>query len=119
MNKKLVSLQTLLGATLILLVIGAIGQLPAASTAIGMAVTNGGFQVDHSRVWGNTTLFDGSIIETATAPSQLQLNGGVQMRLAADTRATVHPRGLVLQSGSGQLESSAGFDVEARSLHIA
>jgi len=104
---------------LILLAIGAISRLPAAETAIGMAVANGSFQVDHSRVWGNTTLFDGSIIETTVTPSQLQLNGGVQMRLSSDSRATVYQRKLVLEAGYGQLESATDFEVEARSLHIS
>ncbi len=103
---------------MILLAIGAIGWLPAADTAIGMAVANGSFQVDHSRVWGNTTLFDGSIIETAKAPSQLQLNGGVQVRLSSDTRVQVYQRKLVLEAGYGQLESAADYEVEARSLRI-
>jgi hypothetical protein len=83
-----------------------------------MAVANGSFQVDHARVWGNTTLFDGSMIETATAPSQLQLNDGAKMRLSSDTRATIYQRKVVLEAGYGQLESAVDFEVEARSLHI-
>src|SRR6185295_14572584 len=67
---------------------GAATWLTAANGSIGIAVTNGGFQVDHARVSGNATLFDGSSVETAKAPSQLQLNDGVVMRLAADARAT-------------------------------
>lgn len=113
------SMLHLLGrAILILLAIGAVAWLPAADTAIGMAVTNGSFQVDHSRVWGNTTLFDGSIIETAKAPSQLQLNGGAQMRLSSDSRVRVYQRKLILESGYGQLESATDYEVEARSLRI-
>lgn len=112
------NLQLLVRATWILLAIGAISRLPAASAAIGMAVANGSFQVDHARVWGNTTLFDGSMIETATAPSQLQLNDGAKMRLSSDTRATIYQRKVVLEAGYGQLESAADFEVEARSLHI-
>ena len=118
MTTRISKLELLVRATLILLAIGAISRLPAAGTAIGMAVANGSFQVDHSRVWGNTTLFDGSIIQTASVPSQLQLNGGVQMRLASDTRVTVYQRRLVLEAGYGQLESGADFEVEARSLRI-
>ncbi|MBZ5624054.1 MAG: hypothetical protein LAQ69_35950 [Acidobacteriia bacterium] len=109
----------LVRATVVFAAIGTIGWLSAASTAIGMAVANGSFQVDHSQVWGNSTLFDGSTIETAMATSQLQLNGGVQMRLASNTRVTVYQRRLVLESGFGQLESAAGYEVEARSLRIS
>lgn len=119
MKTKLSILRPLVRATMILWVIGTISWLSAANTAIGMAVANGSFQIDHSRVWGNTTLFDGSIIETATASSQLQLNGGAQMRLASNTRATVYQNKLVLESGYGQLESAAGYEIEARSLRIS
>src|ERR1019366_5684258 len=77
-----------------------------------------GFQVDHSAVYGNGTLFEGSVIETAKASSQLQLTGGVQMRLAGESRAKVYQRRLVLEQGLGEMESAGGFEVEARSLHI-
>jgi hypothetical protein len=109
----------LVRSSLTLLVIGAIHFLIAAGAPIGIAVANGSFQVDHSKVWGNTTLFNGSIIETALTPSQLQLTGGVHMRLASDTRATVYQHKLVLESGYGQLESGTAFEIEARSLHIS
>lgn len=111
-------LRPLVGAALVLIVIGAFSRPCHASSAIGVAVTNGSFQVDHSRVWGNTTLFDGSLIETAAATSQLQLTGGVQMRLASNSRATVYRKRLVLESGFGQLESALGFEVDAGSLRI-
>src|ERR1019366_4205649 len=77
-----------------------------------------GFQVDHSAVYGNGTLFEGSVIETAKASSRLQLTGGVQMRLAGESRAKVYQRRLVLEQGLGEMESAGGFEVEARSLHI-
>src|ERR1035438_2502639 len=48
----------------ILLVLGGVAVLSAAGGAIGMAVANGSFQVDHSAVYGNGTLFDGSVVET-------------------------------------------------------
>jgi hypothetical protein len=119
MEKKFRLSQTLLVAASILMVSGTIGRLAAASAPIGMAVANGSFLVDHSRVWGNSTLFDGSIIETATAASDIQLTGGVAMRLAADSRAVVFQRKLVLESGYGQLQSSTPFEMEARSLRIS
>src|SRR5450432_4014543 len=119
MNTKLSILRPLVRAALIFLAVGTISWLCAASTAIGMAVANGSFQIDHSRVWGNTTLFSGSMIQTATASSQLQLNGGAQMRLAANTRATVYKDKIVLESGYGQLESAGGYEVDALSLRIS
>jgi hypothetical protein len=118
MAKKLSFYGTLFGAS-ILFVSGAVSSLTAAGTPIGMAVANGSFLVDHSRVWGNTTLFDGSVIETATAQSEVQLNGGVTMRLASDSRATVYQNKLILESGYGQLQSAAPYEIQARSLQIS
>jgi hypothetical protein len=105
--------------TEILLAMGAVAVLSAAGGAIGMAVANGSFQVDHSAVFGSGTLFDGSVVETAKASSQLQLAGGVRMRLAGESRAKVYQHRLVLEQGLGEMESAGGFEVEARSLHIA
>lgn len=100
----------------LVLVLGFLCWLTAATNPIGMAMTNGSFQVNHSRVWGNSTLFDGSIIETESALSQLQLTGGVKMRLAAESRATVYQQKLVLDYG--QAESASNYEVQANSLHI-
>ena len=77
----------------------------AAGPAIGLAIAEGSFQVDRSTVSGNATLFDGNVIETSMASSQLQLNNGVSMRLAAESRARVYRSHLVLERGIGQLES--------------
>jgi hypothetical protein len=118
MTTKRNTLRLLVRAALIFLAIGAICGLTAADSAIGMAVTQGSFQVNHSRVWGNTTLFDGSIIETSKAPSQLQLNGGAQLRLSSDSRVQVYQRKLVMEAGLGQLESAGDYEVQARTLRI-
>src|SRR4051812_6838450 len=111
-------LQTAGKAAFLLLAIGALSGLSAAGSAIGMVMTNGNLQVDHSRVSGNSTLFDGSLIETAQAASQIQLNNGIVMRLAADTRATVFQSRLVLEDGQSEMAPAHGFAVEARSLRI-
>jgi len=89
----------------------------AASSGIGMVVANGSFQVDHSTVWGSATLFDGNTIETNISFSQLQLNNGVSLQLAAETRARVYASRLVLEKGIGQLESTK-YRIEAASLQV-
>jgi hypothetical protein len=115
--------RTLTRAILMLLAGSAAVWLMAAGTSIGIAVTKGGFLVDHAHISGNATLFDGSSVETATAASRLQLNNGVVVRLDADARATVYQRRLILERGVGQMESAGlpnhGYEVEARSLHIS
>jgi hypothetical protein len=89
----------------------------AASTAIGLVVANGSFQLDQSSVRGSATLFDGNVIETNVSSSQLQLNNGVSLRLAAETRARVFASRLVLEKGIGQLESTK-YRIEAAGLRV-
>ena len=118
MNKSQPFFRLLAGAAFTLSMVTAGYGSPSSALAIGVAITNGSFQVNHARVSGNATLFDGSTIETATAPSQIQLDGGPRLRLAAETRARIYHNKLVLESGFGQLEAAPGYEVEARTLHI-
>ena len=90
----------------------------ASGRSIGLATADGSFQINSVTVQGNGTLFDGSALETAQAPSQVSLNNGARLRLATDTRAKVYQDRLVLEQGSGQMQSWTGYPVEARSLRI-
>lgn len=89
------------------------------SNAIGLAIADGSFQVNNSKVWGNSALLDGSTVETGQAGSKLRLNSGSQVLLGADSRARLYQSRAVLEKGAGQLESSAGYLLEARGLRIA
>jgi hypothetical protein len=104
-------------ASLGLLVLCALAASFAASSAIGLVVANGSFQLDQSSVRGTATLFDGNTIETNVSSSQLQLNNGVSLRLAAESRARVYESRLVLEKGMGQLEST-NYRIEAASLLV-
>lgn len=95
------------------IIVGAWCSLVGASNPIGMAFSGGTFRVDDSRVQGNTTLFDGTTIETESVISELQLKTGVHVELGAETRATVYQRKLVLDYG--QIESAPAYDVETHS----
>jgi hypothetical protein len=91
----------------------------ATNPAIGLVVTNGSFSVDAAQVRGNATLFEGNMVETAKTPSQVQLNNGVKMRLSSASRATIFGGRTVLERGTGQLESSGAYEMEARTLRIS
>ena len=93
--------------------------LLADSGGIGFAVVDGSLLLNRTRVWGNATIFNGTAVETVAASSLLHLNGGSQIRLAADSRATVYERNLVLEKGYGQLEANGNYAIEARSLTIS
>ena len=68
-----------------------VGTALAANTAIGLAVANGSFQVDRAKVWGSSSLFEGSTVETGVAISQIQVSGIADVRLAADSRVLAAP----------------------------
>jgi hypothetical protein len=55
------------------------------------------------------------VIETKVSSSQLRLNNGVSLRLAAESRARVYESRLVLEKGIGQLESTH-YRIEVASL---
>ncbi len=88
-----------------------------ANPAIGLVIVNGSFQIDHSNVRGSATLFDGNVIETKGASSQLQLSNGVNLRLASETRARVYGSRLVLEKGIGEVES-VNYRIEADTLRV-
>lgn len=90
----------------------------AASPAIGVAVTGGAFHLDASKVTGNGTLFEGSVVETAKATSLLKLNNGVRMVLDGDSRSKVYGDRMMLERGTGQIDNGGSYRIEARTLRI-
>jgi hypothetical protein len=95
-----------------------LGLLSAAAPAIGTILTKGAFRVDNASVIGNATLFEGSVLETALAPSSVQLNTGARVSLAADSRGRLFGDRLVLEKGATDLENSTGFHLVALGLTI-
>ncbi|MGH9660029.1 MAG: hypothetical protein ACRD96_15885, partial [Bryobacteraceae bacterium] len=91
----------------------------AAGEALGVAVASGSFRVDRSLVYGNTTVFRGTQIETEQASSRLQLADGTRMELGRDSRARVYDKRVTLERGMGEMETPSGYQIEARSLRIA
>ncbi len=90
----------------------------AAAPAVGIMTARGSFTIDNSSIAGNATLFEGSRIETGVASSQLQLNNGARMQLAAQSRGIVYRDRLVLEKGVGRVSNAGKFLVEANTLQI-
>ncbi len=93
-------------------------QLSAASP-IGVAVARGTFLIDGSPVSGNATLFEGSMLETGSFTSELQIHGGQRLLIAAESRGKVYRDRLVLEKGASELAGVSGFRVDAGTLRIA
>ena len=90
-----------------------------ANQSIGMAVANGSFQLDNSKVYGNATLFDGSLIETAAVSSDLVLQNGARLRLGTESLAMIHQDRLVLERGQSEINAASGYSIEALGLRAA
>jgi len=96
-----------------------VAQLTAGTSGIGVAVANGTFMLDSSKVTGNATIFEGNALETSGAASMLRLNSGVRIKLEADTRGRVYHDRAVLERGSGTFELGNSFQVQAGALRIS
>jgi hypothetical protein len=98
---------------------GVLAAAPAAGPAIGVAVGNGEFRVDDATVAGNTTLFDGSKVETGAASSRLRLGRDTRLELSTTSRVTVFHDRARLESGAGEFSTASGYQVEVSGLRVA
>lgn len=105
-------------AVLSLILTGCLTVGQAGPAAIGMVVTTGSFEVDNTKVSGNATLFNGTMIQTGAAASELRLNSGTRVSLGAGARGRVYQDHLLLERGEGQLDAAGSYSVRARSLRI-
>ena len=90
----------------------------AASPAIGIVTASGHFTLDRSQVWGNATIFEGSVVETGPASSEIALRNGAKLQLAKDSRARIASDRVVIEKGIGQIFAPESFEVMAANLRI-
>ncbi len=74
--------------------------------------------MEGSRIWGNSTLFDGAKIVTNEASSELALSNGVKIQLAAGSSARVWKGRLELERGTGQVTGPSTFQVGAGGMTV-
>jgi len=91
--------------------------MAAAPPSIGTVRSNGEFRVDGTVVRGNSTLFEGNVVETVGTRSVVQL-GGEQVTILPGSRAAIYHDRTVLEKGS-LLASAGRLPVEAAGLRIA
>jgi hypothetical protein len=101
-----------------LVLVAVASALFAGNPAIGIITASGHFTLERSRVWGNSTLFDGSAVETESASSELSLQNGVKMQLGAASRARVWENHIALEKGVSQVTGPASYEVDAAGLKI-
>jgi len=104
---------------LILLVAGAgLSVLGAVPPSIGVVTSAGEFRLDGAPIRGDSTLFDGNVIETSAARSVARLSGA-QVTLLPDSRARIFTNRAVLEKGSGIVAHAPKLILETDSLRIA
>jgi len=93
-----------------------VGILSAAvPSGIGVAMSSGNILINNSNSAGNATVYDGNTLETQATASQVRLNGGAQVRLAADSKGKVFSDHIDLQKGSASI---TGYSANASGLNV-
>lgn len=90
--------------------------LPAATTPIGVVVSDGHLILNNTDTTGNATVLEGSSVQTGSSGASIRLNSGAQVILGADSRGMLSHGRLVLELGSAK---TAGYSVNANHLNIS
>ena len=101
-----------------LLIVLAFTHAVAAAPSIGTASAHGNILIDGSRVYGNATIFDGTLIETGKATTELHMLKGVDLVLASDSRGKLYGDRLVLEKGTSEIRKAGNFRLQANELTI-
>lgn len=76
----------------------------AATQPIGVAMSEGTILVNDTQTPGNTTVFDGSTLQTQKSASQVRLKDGAQVRFESDSRGKLFRDHMDLQQGAAKIE---------------
>lgn len=87
----------------------------AAVPVIGVAVSQGNIVVDSRLAPGSASIFEGGLVQTGDAPSQIRLKNGGQLRLGANSRAKIFGDHAALEKGSA---SVSGVEAVANGLRV-
>jgi hypothetical protein len=90
----------------------------AGSLPIGVATAVGSYSVNDVAVSGNTDLADGTRLETTTAPSEVRLGGGTDLRLAARSVGAIYSDHLELEGGAVRVGHFENYGVDVRKLQV-
>lgn len=101
-----------------LILVGCVATLMGSAPSVGIVKSTGDFRVDGSSIRGNSTLFEGNLVETTAARSTVDL-GGAQITLLPNSSAKVYRDRTVLESGSELMRNGEQRTIEAATLQIA
>lgn len=96
-----------------------LGAATVPASSIGTATANGEMQVDGSSIRSNSTLFDGSVLQTSRVRSDVRLADGSQLVLNPDSRITLYRDRGVLQQGLAMQRNADKHAIVANGLKVA
>jgi hypothetical protein len=100
-----------------MMMVGTGSAAVANPSVIGTTSGQAGVLLDNAKVAGAATVFDGSTVQ-AKDFSRLHLNNGTRLDLGADSKAQVFEHHASLVSGATEVQSAAGYEIDARTLKI-
>jgi|HubBroStandDraft_5_1064220.scaffolds.fasta_scaffold37225_2 hypothetical protein len=86
---------------------------------IGIVMANGVVRVDGTTVQGNSTLFEGSIVQTGDVRSDIHLKDGTQVVINPSSQVKIYRGQSVLEKGVLQQRNSANRTVVANGLRVS
>jgi hypothetical protein len=91
----------------------------ASPSSIGFVVTTGQAQVDGMAVHGNSTLFQGSVVQAGDVTTDLMFSGGSNLLLQPGSAVKVYREYAVLQHGMAVQRRTHGYTLVADGLKVS
>jgi hypothetical protein len=87
--------------------------------AIGVATSVGTISVNQAITSGSTDVADGSVLQTTSAPSDVHMASGADVRLATRSAGTFYADHVLLEEGAVRVGNFNGLTVDARQLQVS
>jgi hypothetical protein len=94
-------------------------SVAASPSSIGFVVTSGQAQVDGAVVHGNSTLFQGSVVQAGELVSDLMFPGGSNLLLQPGSAVKVYREHAVLERGAAIQRGNHGYALVADGLKVS
>jgi hypothetical protein len=108
-----------LQSALSLFTCGCLVSAAASPSSIGFVVTNGQAQIDGMAVRGNSTLFQGSVVQAGDVTTDLMFSGGSNLLLQPGSAVKVYREYAVLQHGIAIQRRTHGYTLVADGLKVS
>jgi len=102
----------------ILLATAIAGPLSAGTAPIGIVSAIASYSLNDSSQTGAASIASGTTVATTTAPSDIRLDNGAELRLGTRSSATVYDDHLALNEGAVRLGSFTDYSVNFHNLQV-